>query len=1161
METAPLKTFATTARTQLMKEVTARLGIVLQESSLERRENLAAISQLEKAVQSEGAGSKGRRKVAERVAYTWFNRIIALRFMDANGYTDVGVVSPAVGQTVGQPEVLAEAKRGHIDHRIVTNKATFDRVTGLLNGTLTSDDPQREAYGVLLAAYCRHFNRAMSFMFEAEGNYTELLMPADLLSDESVIARAVSALTPEVCEDVEVIGWIYQFYIAERKDEVFAAFKKGVKAGVDEIPAATQLFTPDWIVRYLVENSLGRLWMLNRPESRLAVQMEYYIAPVEAETNYLKVASPEEIKILDPACGSGHMLTYAFDLLYAMYEEEGYAPNEIPSLILTNNLYGIEIDARAGALAAFALTMKARAKQRTFLTRAVEPNICVLEPISFTPGELDALVTGDADRSAKEDFFNQFAEADTLGSLICPREGEGDIGSKLAVVGDTDLFVTDTLKRASRVVMQTEYLACRYHVVVANPPYMGSKNMNASLVDWAKNNWPDSKSNLFAMFIERCLELARPRGLVGMITMQGWMFLSTYETLRAQILRNKTIATMVHLGTGAFDTIGGEVVSTTAFVLVNGSMSPPVSGVYVRVVEEKSASEKANLLLRAVHDLDGTSFVHVIAATEFRKLPGSPLAYWTKPNFRAAFRHPDLGRLVRTEGQNKTANNEKYLRRTWEVNVRDRGSHRKWIPYAKGGSFRRWYGNVEHLVDWSDAARREYRRNPACRIVSEKFWYLPGITWTDISTNGSGFRFLPAGGTFDMSGPTVFLDDEACIPAVLGFLNSGFSWTVLGFLNPTSHIQLKDVKGIPFPEQLLVDMELRNLAQECIDISRRDWDGLETSLEFQNFSILMHDRALPFRQAATREVEGQIACGAQIVEIEDKIEKLIDEEVFGEFDAELKSERPVSLLGNLEYRFGKGILSPPDRSLALRVVVTDFISYAVGCMFGRFSLDAAGLILANQGDTIEEYLAQVPAPSFAPDADNVIPILGDDWFDDDIVDRFRKFLRASFGDGHFDENLRFIEGALGNDLRKYFVTDFYKDHVQRYKKRPIYWLFSSPRGSFNALIYMHRYTPSTASTVLNEYLREFQAKLRADFGNQQRISGSPSTSTSDKARADKEVDRIRKMLLDVEEYEHDVLYPLATQQIRIDLDDGVKVNYSKFGSALKKIPGLESVGD
>lgn len=422
METAPLKSYATWARTELIKEVSARIAAVLAPGSTERVEETAAIKALETAVKAAGSVAAGRAKVADKVAYTWFNRIIALRFMDANGYTGIGIVSPHRGQTSGQPEVLADAKRGVIDTDVV-GKRTAETITALLDGTRRSADPQGEAYSLLLADYCRFWHRSMPFMFEREGDFTELLIPANLLADDSVLNRSVKVLTEDVCQDVEVIGWLYQFYISERKDEVFAGFKKNKKAGADEIAAATQLFTPHWIVRYLVENSLGRLWMLNHPDSRLLDQMDYYIAPVDEETDFLKIGKAEELTIIDPACGSGHMLTYAFDLLYAIYQEQGEAPSDIPGKILAHNLYGTEIDPRAGALAAFALTMKARARQRTFFNKQVEPNICVIDPISFSPDELDYLVTKDGDRHAEEAFWNQFAEADTFGSLIKPDPG------------------------------------------------------------------------------------------------------------------------------------------------------------------------------------------------------------------------------------------------------------------------------------------------------------------------------------------------------------------------------------------------------------------------------------------------------------------------------------------------------------------------------------------------------------------------------------------------------------------------------------------------------------------------------------------------------------------------------------------------------------------
>ncbi|MCI1218825.1 BREX-1 system adenine-specific DNA-methyltransferase PglX, partial [Bifidobacterium crudilactis] len=524
METAPLKRFATWARNELINQVSARIVAILAPASFERTEYHRAVQALESDIKKAGDGAEGKDAIADKVAYTWFNRIIALRFLDANGYVKAGIVSPMADQSIGQPEILANAKRGVFDPDVISTK-TISAVSGLLDGTKPSTDPQGEAYTLLLAEYCRYWNKSMPFMFEREGDYTELLIPANLLADDSILTRAVGTMTPAVCKDVEVIGWLYQFYISERKDEVFAGFKNNKKAGAAEIPAATQLFTPHWIVRYLVENSVGRLWMLNHPESHLVDRMKYYIAPVDEETDYLKLSGPEDLTVIDPACGSGHMLTYAFDLLYAIYEEEGYSPSEIPRLILTHNLYGTEIDQRAGALSALALVMKARAKQRTFLNKIVQPNICVIGAVSFSPDELDYLITEDGDRHEEEAFWNQFEHADTFGSLIRPDPDlTVHLAAHLATIDDEgDLLRAEVISRAQRVIHQAEYLRQQYSVAIANPPYMGSKQMNSLLSQFMKDEYPTGKSDLFAAFIERCTAFVLPFGASAMITMQSWM--------------------------------------------------------------------------------------------------------------------------------------------------------------------------------------------------------------------------------------------------------------------------------------------------------------------------------------------------------------------------------------------------------------------------------------------------------------------------------------------------------------------------------------------------------------------------------------------------------------------------------------------------------------
>lgn len=1152
METEPLKTFATWARTALIREVTARIAAVLAPGSSERIEQPKAVTALESAVTAAGGDSQGRSAVADRVAYTWFNRIIALRFMDANGYTGIGVVSPQAGVEIGQPEILAEAKRGVIDIEVVSD-ATRKAVIGLLDGTRTSVDPQGEAYALLLTDYCRHWNKAMPFVFEREGDFTELLIPANLLADASVLNRSVKVLSEDVCKDVEVIGWLYQFYISERKDEVFATFKKNKKAGANEIPAATQLFTPHWIVRYLVENSLGRLWMLNHPSSGLLNQMDYYISPVDEETDFLKITQPEELKVMDPACGSGHMLIYAFDLLYAIYEEEGYGPAEIPGLILTHNLYGAEIDPRAGALAAFALSMRARAKQRTFFNKRVEPNICVIEPVSFTREELVFILTMDGEHEREITFWKQFEHADTRGSLITPDPVlVGHLASHLRGIDDRgDLLTADLMNRAERVVAQATYLLPSYAVAIANPPYMGIKSVGSDLEEFVKKAFPASKADLYAAFIERCGLLVRGRGLVAMVTMQSWMFLSTYEKLRRKLLKSYTVWTMAHLGAHAFNTIGGEVVSTTAFVMEVGASGRSSRGVYLRLTDGENEETKDKALRESSRGSEaGLAFS--IVAEQFEALPGAQFAYWLPENALAAYRTFDtLGQHTYGQPGLQTSDNARFTRQWFEVGWQElcidatdsklaAESGARWFPLVKGGDYRKWYGNLDAVVNWKNDGHEikasinekyPYLNGNIDYVVKDRgYFFRESITYNRITAGRFVVRYTDPGTIFDVAGSAVFPKQNKW--GVLGFLCSTTAEYLMRAQNPTFTVQSGDVAALPYPATRIDELgdQLAEPVQEAVSISRTDWESVETSWRFARSPLL---------DAQENNLAGRVhvlsrahdADRERLAVVETTINCLVAE-TFGLQEAVELEIAPVDVT---------------LRTLDESSVVRDLVSYAVGCMFGRYSLDEPGLVLADQGRTLQDYLARVPSPTFRPDADNVLPIVDGDWFEDDIVERFRQFLRTSLGEKHFEDNLRFVTGTLGvKTLRDYFVKSFYKDHVQRYKKRPIYWLFSSPRGSFNALVYMHRYTPSTVSTVLNEYLREFQAKLTASLEHAERDNKG------------KEADRLRNMLLELDAYEHDVLYPLATQNIDIDLDDGVKANYPKFGAALKKILGLEA---
>ena len=1152
METTKLKKFAQEARQLLMAQVSARLDHVLSAESPSRREVPKAVEDLEHEI-----AKTDRAQVVEKVAYTWFNRFTALRFMDVNGYTSTGIVSPAEGRT--RPEILADAVAGVIDED--TPNTTKLAVRELLEGRVPSQDAHGEAYRFLLVATCNQWHGAMPFLFEKIADHTELLMPTDLLSTDSILARMRGVMTEDACKDVEIIGWLYQFYISEKKDEVFAGLKKNVKITPENIPAATQLFTPHWIVRYLVENSLGRLWMLNNPGSSLVDQMDYYIVPEEPEEDFLRIFSPEEIKICDPACGSGHMLTYSFDLLYAIYEEEGYAASDIPALILTKNLFGLELDERAGALAAFALTMKARGAQRRFFRKSVTPNVCVLENVSFTDGEIDGYIAEVGRELFTTDLretLGQFEEAKNFGSLIVPKLQDQDVAEVARVIEARDfehnLFLREVHERILKILRMTEFLSPQYHVVVANPPYAGSSGLNADIQRFAKKFYPVSKSDLFAMFMERTLRMSIRCGMLAMINMHSWMFLSSYAKLRGELLSQITFLSMAHLGPRGFDTIGGEVVSTTAFVIWN-KYNPRHHGDFLRLVQGKCEQEKRMIAKKAISNC-GSKDRFLASAADFQAIPGKPITYWIGYSWVAAFLSSALlgDRTTASEGV-KTGKNERFLRLWFEVGGDQIGplSYRspKWVFHLKGGEFRRWHGNCEFVILW-EYNGRVIKNQPNSGIQGEPAFLRDAAIWSDVTSGGYAARLKPNGYIFDSSSPCGFLDSNTEQSDLLAFLNSKVAGSSAPMLNPTLHFKVGNFRSLPYRQVSNSDVE------HLIVRSKSDWDAYETSWDFSTLPLLSPDHRGESLEATYTRLR------AHWQTMTDEMQRLEEEnnrvfiDAYGLQD-ELTPEVPleeITLTCNPAYRY-KGKYTPEELESKLRAdTMREFLSYAVGCMFGRYSLNSPGLILANQGGGIAEYNAKVSAPSFEPDKDNVIPMLDGDWFADDITERFRKFLRVTFCEDHFQENMRFIEDALGKGLRKYFTKDFFTDHVKRYKKRPIYWMFSSSKGSFNALIYMHRYRDDTVSVVLNDYLREYITKLEGHRAEQQKITDNPEFKQSDRTLAQKEVDCVAKVILELRDWERDVILPLAQQKIEIELDDGVKANYPLFGTALKKIAGL-----
>jgi type II restriction/modification system DNA methylase subunit YeeA len=1340
METAKLKKFAQFARRSLMEQVSAKLKQVLTDNSPARRENTKAISRLEKAVRE-----RGKEQVIERVAYTWFNRFCALRFMDVNRYTRIGIVSPAEGQF--QPEILAEAKMGHIDENMVNDKIRH-QVFALLEGKSPSHDPQGEAYRLLLVAACNSWHRAMSFLFEEINDYTELLMPDDLLSGNSILAHTREAMTSESVISrqpsavsnqkeraegcglkaegsaagggVEVIGWLYQFYISEKKDAVFAGLKKNKKIAPENIPAATQLFTPHWIVRYLVENSLGRLWMLNRPNSRLIEKMEYYIPPVESgecevdsksQSPHLRISSPEEIRFCDPACGSGHILAYAFDLFYAMYEEEGYEPAEIPGKILTHNLYGIEIDDRAGALAAFALTMKARTRHRRFFRKPVEPNVSVLKNVQFDDKEINEYmdyIGWDLFTSPLQTTLRQFEEADNFGSLIRP--DVTDVAGLMKILEskniEVHMFLSKTHQKVLQVLRQADYLSPKYHVVTANPPYMAGKGMNAPLKAFLDQEYPRGKPDLMTCFMEQANWLTLIGGFWGMINLPSWMFLQSFFDLRSWLIENVRFVSLLQLGRGIFGSDFGSV----AFIFYKTpnkerAKSAGYAGIYRRLFEKSS-------IVRAPNEIEklykNNAFGYFkIPQEKFLHIPGKPISYWAPSHVYETFKSNNVNEHLIVCAGLTTGNTERFLKYWHEIDaskivIGHQNLPRKssFIPYDKGGSFRKWYGNLEYVLWYWSGSFKEMEKYKGYRPDGLNHFFKPSITWSKITISLFSARFSSAYTGFDATSSSAF-GTESDLQKVLQILNSKVGNYLLNILNSTMVYLPRDIKNFPIIEPLWKsDIDFFKKFTSLTNLSRRDWDSYETSWDFMRLPLLSPDCRHPTLQATYQKFRNHWQeMTSEMQRLEEENNRIFIN-AYGLQD-ELTPEVPlkeITLTCNPHYRYGVEeceVGSEKWEEMEARLLqdtMKEFVSYAVGCMFGRYSLDMPGLVLANQGEGIEEYhrkireyqaneckklsgtdrLAEIhgdggddlsghtaisqrgdlrsdesdsqgsgvgslqhsggsgeainsrvqklfvdntgfssgsgnpsddrsairlspagesrtnpesirgdqthdllsdseaaltshsplPTSHFLPDEDNVIPLLNADWFSDDITERFKQFLRVTFGEEHYEENLTFIEQALNikgkrsYTLRDYFLNEFYSDHVRRYKKRPIYWLFSSPKGSFNALIYMHRYQPYTASTVLS-YLRDFKnEKLRAHKHQLEAVSISASASKSEKAKALKEIEKVNKIITELETYERDILYPLATKQVEIDPDDGVKTNYPKFGAALKKIPGL-----
>lgn len=1191
MNTSQIKAYAPKARRDFIQAITDKANLLgLSENEIlpaEVQGDVAIIAGTAYPKKTEQLRQKiisrinveGFNNVMESIAYTWFNRFIALRYMELHDYLEHGyrVLSNRSGSDI--PEILEKATEVNLPG-LDKDKVVELRLAG---------NKDNELYKLLILAQCHALHKSMPFLFEPIDDETELLMPDNLLHSNSPIRKMVNEIDEENWNEVEIVGWIYQFYISEKKDKLMKA-KKAYKP--EDIPAVTQLFTPNWIVKYLTQNSLGRTWVATYPDSPLKQKMEYYIEPAEQEPEVqkqLEEITPkhldtEEITVLDPACGSGHILVEAYNIFKDIYLERGYTTREIPRLILEKNLYGLEIDDRAAQLAGFAVLMQARADDKDILKNPPELNILSIQQSNGIDAEkiAEALV-GSSDQISmhndvqlkeeidsesqvlKQDIKNLvefFQDAKTYGSLLgVPEKTKCKINTIETLVNskinNRDTYSTRAAKNLKPFLKQAELISWKYDCVIANPPYMGSKYLNSKLKDYVNMNFPTGKSDLFAAFIDKGFNYTKSYGYNSMVTMQSWMFLSSFEQLRGNILKDKTITTIAHLGARAFGSISGEVVQTTANNFLNyyiHNFKPS----FFRLVE---GNEKKKLqLLKARKQLYDR-----VSIDDFKKIPGEPIAYWIKQSEINLYKS---GKYLKDFCELKkgmdTGNNEKFLRMWFEVNIstisyNGKQYNLKWFPYNKGGEFRRWYGNRDFLVNWFENGREiKSRLNLNAKkptIRSEKYYFREGYTWTTVSSGGFSIRYTPKGALFDNGGCTLFIDEE--LHHFGAFLNSTVANRYLSFLCPTLNFQPGDVGKILYKEVNNKKPEL--IEHSLVNISRQDWDSYETSWDFEKIPWVTGDlKGNTVQESFSNWKQHSIDQTQKMKELEEENNRIFIE-AYG-LEDELTPEIPeeqITLTINPKYRYGTKYSENQLWNRFREDSIKELISYSVGCMMGRYSLDEPGLIYAHEGN---KDFNPSKYKSFPADDDGIIPLTEQDWFPDDATNRFIQFLKVVWDEDSLDENIEFVAESLGkrksesqiDTIRRYFSNDFFKDHMRTYKKRPIYWLFSSGKNkAFECLVYLHRYNEATLSRMRSEYVTPLQGKIntRIDFLNNEFEHAS---STSEKKKLEKELSDMKKKQEELKKFDEELRH-YADKRIKLDLDDGVKVNYGKFGNLLAEV--------
>lgn len=1177
MDKTAIKNFAVSARKKLIEGVSQKaygLGISIDEikeldelpdgSRVEINNEYKYLNNTETKNREkfiEQIEAKGYEQVMEEVAYTWFNRIIAIRFMEVNEYLPTGV------------RVLSSEEASKVEPDAVTNAHELVEELKLDIDTVYKYQDNNDSEGLfkyVLIKQCNALGDIMPVMFEKIQDYTELLLPDNLLVEGSVVRDLVSNISEDdFKEQVEIIGWLYQYYISEKKDEVFADLKKNKKITKENIPAATQLFTPDWIVKYMVENSLGRLWLEGHPNEKLQSSWKYYLeeaeqeAEVQAELDRIreesKTLSPEDITVLDPSMGSGHILVYAFDVLYQIYVSAGYSERDIPMLILEKNLYGLDIDDRAGQLAYFALMMKARSYSRRLFRRVdadnpIKINVCsIQESNGITKEDIEYFANGDEELKKDIEYLVEvFTDAKEYGSILEVNAVDFvRIENRLVEIEED---ITNLLNRENRekildnlpsLVKQGNIMSKQYDVMSTNPPYMGIKSMGETIKKYLDINFKKSKSDLFAVFMELDKIYVKNTGFYSMINQHSWMFLSSFEKFREDIINRNTIQNMIHLGTRAFEEIGGEVVQSTAFIIRKQNINSYMSK-YIKLSDINSSNKKEEVALDIINGKIIKGLYHY-KQKDFKSIPGNIIAYWISSRLLDVF---IKGKKIEDIGDSKkgldTADNNRFLRLWHEVNLNNIGFNstdsnmfmalqKKWIPLNKGGRYRRWYGNREYIINWENNGQELKQFNRAT-IRNEQYYFKVGTTWSDVSTGKFSARFNENGFLFDSTGPVLFLKDKETINEVMAYMNSKVFQGVVDLTCPGLHYSNGTIAKMPIIKNINIsnkELVVSSNVEKNISISRNEWNSFETSWDFKKHPII---------EFKSNNIENSFNNWSEFTEKQFNQLKANEEELNRIF---------IDIYGLQDE------LTPEveDKDITIRKAdrerdIKSFISYAVGCMLGRYSLDEEGLVFAGGEFDINKY------KSFKADTDGIIPITDAEYFEDDIVSKFVEFVKVVFGEDSLEENLNYIADTecfkrkanetSRDTLRRYFLKGFMEDHLKTYQKRPIYWMFDSGKqNGFKAIIYMHRYDESMVAKIRTDYLHELQKKYESEINRLDNDMNSEVVTPKEKANAKKMKEKIQKQLVECISFDQ-VIAHVAHQRIGIDLDDGVKVNYQKF---------------